>query len=220
MAEQAEAHRRVQESLRALQALLAAQVPVANPTAGPLPETQQPAPQAQTGGPRGASPIRFQEPPPDTAPKFPDKERRTTRKKTTPVSKAGARSRPLPRKEKVCPVPGRGHPIDPQGVRPRDGQPRSAPRANGREKSLHLSASVNNNHRDRFCREDRDALSSGDDTSRVDLRDGLNARKERARKQKILPRNGDLRNDINDRRNKSIPWRIARLGSSWSKWPH
>ena len=37
------------------------------------------------------------------------------------------------------------------------------------------------------------------------MRDGLNARKERARKEKILPRDGDLRNNINDRRNERIP---------------
>ncbi|XP_062119330.1 uncharacterized protein LOC133833088 [Humulus lupulus] len=184
--EQKEATRRMQESLQALQAFIATQGSAANPPVVPPPGMQPPALQARNGAPEDASLIPPQGQAPEQGLGNPDREKRKTgaipQRKNPSVQKARTCPRPLLRKEKVHPVPGQGHTINLQGTRPQGTRPRYAPGQAGWERSLHPSALVNKIRQERPRNDEHHTLSSRDDTSRVDLREGMNARKEQARK--------------------------------------
>ncbi|XP_062112611.1 uncharacterized protein LOC133823777 [Humulus lupulus] len=117
IAEQKEATHQMQESLLAFQAFIAAQGLAANPLTVPPPGTQPPAPPIRTGAPKKTSPI----PPPGPHPrdgllKLPQEKgkaniadivgKENPQKKTHPVPKTRANPGHLPRKERMCPVPG------------------------------------------------------------------------------------------------------------------
>ncbi|XP_062080946.1 uncharacterized protein LOC133785748 [Humulus lupulus] len=127
--EQKEDTRQMQESLLALQAFIAAQGMATNPPVVPPPGTRPSAPPIRANAPENARSI----PPPGQDPghgpsnlaqekgkaKSTDPEGKANpQRKTPPVQKTGANPGPLPKKEKVRPIPGWDHPINLQKMRP------------------------------------------------------------------------------------------------------